>query len=758
MGAQFAGSLLLQSTGFPLPINMGGTGQITPLTALNALLPIQSGQGGKVLTTNGVTVSWTTAASGGVPGGANSQIQFNDAGVFGATSAFTINKLTGALTSTSSFTGAGIRINGMPSAKPSLVLQGNLLDRWIFQMDGIPEVGGNSGSNFEFLSVSDNGATQHQVFTVNRASPIVDFKTTPTVNGVLIGSGGGSSGTVTYVGAIGSSDITVTGAPISSTGTMYFSLANSAVTPGTYTNATVTVDGKGRITSASNGVTSGTGTVTSVSATGSIDIAVSGSPITTSGTLGIELSNTSVTAGVYTNTNITVDSKGRITSASNGIPATLEHGVISLESLGVVFGGGQPPSTTNGSLINNAIYAAIAGGYNLSCGAGLIDLGGVTVSFPATCPSGFSFICHPNCIFRYTATSGDCVRVNSMTSATLKFGTLQGSGGSALGIHLYPTDVGPTGEIAIVCNKIEFNTISGFSYSIYCDCSIGHIAQVKVDGVLSINGYVPNGAITGYGGSWGGILANGTDTRIYQGNQFNINYIVGEPLAVTGTSLEWIGINDGPVGPINTSTGNNVNTYQFGAVDPKMYTNSYGINTSAAYNTFIGPIVDVGTGIQFYNNAYKNSLLVSDIAYITTQINNTSIHGINAYRWPLNISEPDVAQSRFSYTVEFGPALPPATFTDLDLSTLTGAFCTLCYARVDNTTGSTATFIFKTKGDATVGTSISSTSAGSNVCTILNGESQYVTFMTDSAGKAQWASTVSAGTASVTLYSYTRLI
>ena len=88
--------------GISLNIYAGGVGTSNSLTANIANVHIYGGVNGYVLQTDGTgNLDWTAMTGGGggngTPGGANTQVQYNDSGSFGGSAGFTFNEVTGFL-------------------------------------------------------------------------------------------------------------------------------------------------------------------------------------------------------------------------------------------------------------------------------------------------------------------------------------------------------------------------------------------------------------------------------------------------------------------------------------------------------------------------------------------------------------------------------------------------------------------------------------------------------------------------------------
>jgi hypothetical protein len=245
-----------------IDIANGGTGQTTANAAFNALAPSQTGNTGKYLTTNGTDTSWAT------------------------------NPL-GTVTSVAATAGTGISITGSPiTTSGTLNITNTAPDQTVSIASG---TGISATGTYPAFTVANTGVTSAVAGT-----------------GISVS---GSTGAVTITNTAPDQTVALTG-------------AGTTVVTGTYPNFTIT------------STDSTTGTVTSVAATAGTGISVTGSPITTSGTLNITntapdqtvaiASGTGISVtGTYPNftvTNTSPSSGGTVTSVTGTAPVVSSGG------------------------------------------------------------------------------------------------------------------------------------------------------------------------------------------------------------------------------------------------------------------------------------------------------------------------------------------------------------------------------------------------------------------------------------------------
>lgn len=263
------------------------------------------------------------------------------------------------------------------------------------------------------------GGTSNQVLTKLSAGDYDVGWKTPSVSG-------GGSGSVTSVGITNGGGLTVSGSPITTSGSITLALENSGVAAGSYTNADITVDNKGRITVASNG-SAGAGTVTSV-ATGT---GLSGGPITGAGT--IALADTAVSPGSFTYASITVDQQGRLTSAASGASPT--------------------PPTFSGSIADTQI--AVGTGADAIGGSGnFLFSGGSTMTITTGSTDA------PKIQLSQSSASAT-LQVTNPHELQLSDGSDDGSGpGSAIRLSgtVYAAQTGVAGQLKLCANRTGTNS------------------------------------------------------------------------------------------------------------------------------------------------------------------------------------------------------------------------------------------------------------------------------------------------------------
>lgn len=185
------------------------------------------------------------------------------------------------------------------------------------------------------------------------------------------GNAGSGVSNISVVGAASNVRITSSGGPIVSSGIITLDLGNSGVTSGTYIAPTIIVDQYGRITNAVS--TTSVGTVTSVNITPGSGIAVTGGPITTTGSMTVtNIGVTSLTAG----SGISLSgSNGAVTIATTALyTGTVTSVIVSSTSLTI----SGSPITTNGTITidlptNTVVTGNITSGNLITAGRLLLS-------------------------------------------------------------------------------------------------------------------------------------------------------------------------------------------------------------------------------------------------------------------------------------------------------------------------------------------------------------------------------------------------
>jgi len=346
---------------------------ITQLPAAGAI----TGTEAVPIVQNGVTVQTTTAALAGSPVQTYTYLtvsqtpQLANSRYVGATNGLVITDggaqglfnigTTGALLSlVNSSAGFQVKTDATTLTNRSIAISGNGLS--ISNGSG---VSGNptislSGQALNFANASFDG-----LVTLSTAGAITGSTITGTSNQITVTNGSGVGGNPT-ISITSNPSLPGTAGVVLPSGTT--GQRSVAPTNGTLRYNTSTTLLEAYLNNTWTSLASGSGVTSIATGTG-----LTGGPITSTGTISIDV--TGVTAGAYTNANITVNAQGQITSASNGAaggvtsfsagttgftPSTGTTGAITLAGTLALTNGGSGQTTAQ--LAMNAFAGAVTSG------------------------------------------------------------------------------------------------------------------------------------------------------------------------------------------------------------------------------------------------------------------------------------------------------------------------------------------------------------------------------------------------------------
>ena len=191
-----------------------------------------------------------------------------------------------------------------------------------------------------------------------------------TMSSFQVAAGSGGNRTIVDGDVLTLAGGTALSSVASATDTITYNLDDTAVTPGSYTYSSFTVDQQGRLTAASSGAAPGTmsswilsdGSATQTVADGNTVQVLGGTGLTSTvsatDTVTLVLDDTAVTPASYTYATITVDQQGRLTAASSGAaPGTMSSWTIAGDIGAETVTNGETVTVAGGTAISTTALA-----------------------------------------------------------------------------------------------------------------------------------------------------------------------------------------------------------------------------------------------------------------------------------------------------------------------------------------------------------------------------------------------------------------